>query len=194
MMVRLGVIGTWCTGRQGEITVRYEIYPYVRRLFWWWSHEAGSPQITATKYGALVVSFMTDEDTSLHQWLVLFSNRSQLLFFWLRNSNWWVMRPLWQDQRCRFQDRNGGLSGNRVLGEEDDSSWRTIGMARLAPVGRRKCSRMCSNYLPLHIILLRVIGFRWFCWHYIMDSIDYRGSKGPVHSLSTSIYQLRNGR
>jgi hypothetical protein len=34
-------------------------------------NNAGAPQIIATTGGALVVSFMTDEDTSLHQWYVL---------------------------------------------------------------------------------------------------------------------------
>ncbi len=34
--------------------------------------EAGAPQIAKNTEGALVVSFMTDEDTSLHEWLVLF--------------------------------------------------------------------------------------------------------------------------
>lgn len=32
-------------------------------------HAAGAPQITTTSQGALVASFMTDEDTSLHQWV-----------------------------------------------------------------------------------------------------------------------------
>ncbi|KAF5350117.1 hypothetical protein D9756_009219 [Leucocoprinus leucothites] len=33
------------------------------------NNNAGAPQIIATTGGALVVSFMTDEDTSLHQWV-----------------------------------------------------------------------------------------------------------------------------
>ncbi|KAF8316546.1 glycoside hydrolase family 93 protein [Clavulina sp. PMI_390] len=77
------------------------------------NNNAGAPFVTTTKAGALVVSFMTDEDTSLHQW-VSGANMKILT----SNS---VDPEVWGDKTTVFPVQASwpsvfGLSGGGVLG------------------------------------------------------------------------------